>query len=189
MGRQDHRRAPLGEPREDGGEVAPRGRVETDEGLVEQQRPGLHGEHAGERQAALLAAGERVRVPRAELGARQPDESRAASTAASTVVLRPAQLARAEGDVLRGRWRRRAAAPASGTRARPRAAVAPLRGRVRSTPSSSTRPCAGSRSPRSDLQQRRLARPRGPEQGHATRPPRARSSTLARAGTGVPPSS
>ena len=66
-------------------ELAPRAGVEADERLVQQQQPRAHGEHAGQRQAALLAAGERVRVPLARTAAGgRPTSSSASSTAAAT---------------------------------------------------------------------------------------------------------
>ena len=81
-------------------ELAPRARVEAHERLVEQQQARPHGEHAGERQAALLAARERVGVPAAELRRRQAHELERLVDGRRDVGLRPAQPARAEGDVL-----------------------------------------------------------------------------------------
>ena len=139
-------------------ELAARRRVEAHERLVEQQQARPHGEHAGERQAALLAAGERVGMPLAELLRRQPDQLERLVDGGRDLRLRPARGGAGRTPRPPAPTPRTAAARASGTRGRP-AAAGP---RSRASPAAGAVQQHRARLRRvqalDHLQQRRLAR-------------------------------
>ena len=164
VSRQDDAAALPLQPLQHGGEVAPAGRVEAHEGLVEQEQARAHGQYAGEREAALLPSGERVGMPPAEGRLGQADQLESARDGRVDLARRPAELARPEGDVVGGRGReelqlRGLKDEADLTLARAVVLVG------RSSAAERHAPGVGSEQPADELQQGRLSGARRPEQG------------------------
>ena len=140
-------------------------RVEHRRRLVEQQHPRRHGERPGEGKPLLLAARQRVRghlrrAPRPHLRQRWRHR-RGHLGPGHTDVLE------SERDVARARWRPRPRRPGPAGPARPCPGTARGRHRRRGPSPVRSPASAVSSSPADGPQQRRLARPAGPDEQHA----------------------
>ena len=162
-GQDDAAALPL-QPLQHGREIAPAGGVEAHERLVEQKQTRAHGQHAGEREAALLASREGVGMPPAEGLLGQPDQLERAPDRRVHLAGRPAELAWPEGDVVGGRGREELQLRRLEDEADLALACAVVLVR-RSGPAEHHAAGIRGEQPADQLQQGRLSGARGPEQG------------------------